>query len=110
MITARKPKQKYDYTWGIDRNEASQHYGKLVLGGKNMLPIILWSRPGAPIDSKNVKGALPHNERVKVIKTLYYKGKPWAKVSKTVDHDGRKYPQVGWLSATLLKKLGVDDE
>ena len=99
-------KRKTDRTWGIDRNPDSAMVGKLVVGGKGMMPIIFWKSPGAKIDTKNVGGAARHNQRVEIIGRTTFKGSRFAKVRKMVIHDGKEYPQVGWLTASLLKREG----
>ena len=99
-------KNKTDRTWGIDRSRSSDTFGKLVLGGVNMMPIVLWNQPGAAPKQENVTGGLKHNQRVEIIGRTTFNGARFIKVRKTVIHEGKRYPQVGWLSETLLKREG----
>lgn len=99
-------KRKTDHTWGIERNPESKLCGKLVVGGKDMLPIIFWKSPGAKPDAQNVTGAALHNQRVEIISKTTFNGNRFVKVRMTVIDKGKKYPQVGWVSESLLKREG----
>ena len=99
-------KRKTDRTWGIERNPESDMVGKLVVGGKGMMPIIFWKSPGAKMDAQNVGGAARHNQRVEIVGKTTFKGSRFVKVRKTVIHKSKKYPQIGWVSASLLKREG----
>ena len=102
-------KRKTDRTWGIERNPNSDMFGQLVVGDKDIMPIILWKQPGATAAS-SVVGGLKHNQRVEIIGKTTFKGARFVKVRKTVVNDGKKYPQVGWLTASLLKREGEGQE
>ena len=103
-------KYKTDLTWGIDRNPNSPEFGNLVVGGKGMMPITLWDRPAASMRGIHVTGGLKHNQRVEIISRTTFKGCRFVKVRKIVIHKGKKYPQVGWLTASLLKREGKGQE
>ena len=99
-------KNKIDYTWGIERNPESKMFGKLVIGGKGMMPIIFWKSPGAQMDAKNVTGAAKHNQRVEIVSRTTFKGDRFVKVRMMVIDKGKKYPQAGWVARSLLKREG----
>ena len=99
-------KRKSDRTWGIDRDPASGTFNELVVGGDKLMPIILWRQPGQLYDAKNVTGGLKHNQRVSIIGRATVNDAKFVKVRKMVIHKGKKYPQAGWLSASLLKREG----
>ena len=106
-------KRKTDRTWGIERNPESDMAGKLVVGGKDMMPIIFWRSPGINVinaNAEDITGAARHNQRVEIIGRTTFKGARFVKVRKMVIHDGKEYPQVGWLTASLLKREGEGQE
>lgn len=88
-----------DKICGVDRYEHSKDYGKKVVN-----EVYLWSRPGARVNAKNLRGLVAHGDKVEVLDKKQYKTELWCKVSCT------KYPdkQEGWLKAVLLKKEGRD--
>ena len=99
-------KNKTDRTWGIDRDPESSTFNELVVGGDKLMPIILWRVPGQIADPENVTGGLKHNQRVEILGRAIVNETKFVKVRKTVIHEGKKYPQTGWLSASLLKYEG----
>jgi hypothetical protein len=96
-----------DHTCGIDRNPDSKQHGQIVLGGKGMIPILLWRRPGCEFAPENITGALTHDYEVKVVRRIVYEKRPYYFVRTSVQHKGKDYPQKGWLPNTLLKELGA---
>ena len=91
----------------ITYNQLKKQGGRVKDGEyKKSMPIILWKRPGAKLDAANVTGGLMHNQRVEITSKTTYDGTRFVKVRKVVTHEGKKYPQSGWLSAKLLKREG----
>ena len=100
-----------DHAHGIERNPASPEYGRQVLGGKGQIPIILWRRPGGmEIKEENFTGAVAHGQELKVIRGIEYEGEWWYYVTCSIRHEGRTYPQRGWVKRPLLKDSGNDTD
>ena len=91
---------KTDTITGIDRYEHSPDRGKLVVEA-----VILWRRPGIEAAAEHVTGAVAHGDEVEVLRTVKRDGGVYARVKTD------KYPnrQSGWMRATLLEKLGLDE-
>ena len=99
-------KRKADRVWGIERNPDSPLFGKVVVGGEGQMPIILWKLPGCKAAARNVSGALRHGHRVAILAKTLRGGVTYYKVRTTVLHEKKKYPQIGWVTESLLKKAG----
>ena len=95
-----------DHVCGVERNPSSDLYGRVVVGAHGTLPIVLWRRPGCELSAENVTGALAHNHKVTVTRRIMYKERPYYYVNADVRHDGKTYPQRGWLIGDLLRELG----
>lgn len=97
-----------DHAHGIERNPDSPMSGKLVLGGKGQIPIMLWREPGLPIKAENFTGAVAHGQELQVLRMKEHDGAEWYYVKCVVKHEGKSYPQKGWIRRPLLKELGND--
>jgi hypothetical protein len=103
LSAKRQLTRHFDQIWGEDRYLNSPYYGQVV----NEI-IILWQAPGLPVAKENMSGALAHGSYVQVVNKAEMRGKTWYKVLCSVQHDGRNYPQVGWVSERMLLKRGRD--
>jgi len=104
MIRKRK---NQDNVWGIDRIDGSLSYGELVVHH-----IYLWSEPkilqwkDGDLDPEKLTGALMHGFPVTVKDSRLADGIMFYFVKANVKHQGKRYPQEGWLPSSLLKERG----
>jgi len=82
--------QKFATLWGIEK-------GELVC------PVIyLWKTKEGVMKADNLGGALKHGQKVEV-KQVDPEPDGWVKVYRMAVHEGKKYPQEGWVKKTLVK-------
>ena len=68
--------------------------------GELICPVIhLWKTRRGILDADNLGGALEHGEKVIAEKV----NDDWVKVYKKVIHEGKEYPQVGFVRDTLVR-------
>ena len=81
--------KKYATLWGM------------AADGVLDVPVIyLWKNTKGIYVADNVGGALPHGTKVDVLK----QSGDWVKVSKTIKHKGKEYPQEGWVKKSLVRE------
>lgn len=86
--------------WGMERDQSSPAFGEVVVGGPGQTPIFLWDKPGKFV---KLSGALKHGDKVKVLDKKFKSGQMYYKVECTISHEGKDYPQCGWVSKRLIK-------
>ena len=83
--------KKYATLWGIDE------HGELVV------PVInLWKSKKGIMEADNLGGALKHGQKIEILEEDS-EPEGWVKVYKMVIHEGKKYPQEGWVKKSLVK-------
>jgi len=81
-------KKKHATLWGMDEE------------GEIVCPIIyLWKTRNGILDADNLGGALEHGDKVLAEKS----NDGWVKVFKNIKHEGKEYPQVGFIRDTLVR-------
>lgn len=83
---------------GVDRYEGSPSYGQLVLE-----QIYLWRNPYGATTADNLKGVLRDMDEVELVRYIDHEGERKYYVKAVVIHEGKTYPQSGWVSARLLE-------
>ena len=101
MTVKRKLTRQFDQVWGIDRYRHSPYHGQVVTE-----TIHLWKEPGAQAAAVNMTGALAHGAFVWILAKKKHEGHDWYKVHANVEHDGKVYPQRGWVVDRMLRKRG----
>lgn len=95
-----------DHVNGIERNQDSPMYGRLVVGTKRTAPIMLWKEPGCEPIADNLTGALLHNHPVTVEKRQRHNDRWYYYVSTAIRHEGQTYHQNGWVLDSFLRDIG----
>jgi len=80
--------KKYATLWGKETD------------GTLIAPVInLWKTTQGVYVADNLSGAVRHGEKVEVLE----RRGDWVKVYKMILHDGKEYPQKGWVKNSLIR-------
>ena len=101
MSHKRKLARQFDQVWGIDRYQHSPYHGQVVTE-----TVHLWNAAGAKMLAANMTGALAHGAFVRILAKSKHQGHDWYKVHADVEHEGKLYPQDGWVVDRMLRKRG----
>ena len=70
-----------------------------------MRVILLWKRPGAAVNEKNLTGALAHGHEVEILDQTQHDKRMFYLVTATVEGKEQK----GWVAGTLLEETGKQE-